>query len=413
MQTVNPFDAPSPDARLVSFGKPQKSRLDCIDALRGLVMVFMCLDHSREFFGDLRLDPTDLETTTPFFFLTRWITHYCAPTFVFLAGIGAWLYGQKANNKSELAKFLVTRGVWLIFLEFTVVYFGWFQNFGPPLMFIVIAAIGTSMIALAALIYLPYPLLLSAGLAIVFLHNTLDPLTPENFGVFAPVWKLLHEGGEIPSLFLGIGYPVLAWIGVICVGYCFGSLLQQHRPARRRRCLQIGIACTLLFVVLRVINGYGNPSPRIATDDWTVAAMSFLNCTKYPPSLAYLLMTIGPALIVLSLLDRESLASRNTTHWYSILLAYGRVPLFFYVVHLYLIHTSSRLLYWVVRGEPLSPLYTSFMTYQTQADYPAIYGFPLWVVYAGWFCMLLILWPLCIWFGRLKRNGKSAIWSYL
>ena len=264
---------------------PKRQRLDCIDALRGLVMVFMCLDHSREFFGDLRLDPTELETTTPFFFLTRWITHYCAPTFVFLAGVGAWLYGQKANSKSELAKFLVTRGVWLIFLEFTIVYFGWFQNFGPPLMFIVIAAIGTSMIALAALIYLPYPFLLSVGLAIVFLHNTLDPLTPDDFGVFAPVWKLLHEGGEIPSLFLGIGYPVLAWIGVISVGYCFGRILQQERAVRRKQCLQIGIVCTVLFVVLRAINGYGDPSPRIATDNWMVAAMSFLNCTKYPPSL--------------------------------------------------------------------------------------------------------------------------------
>lgn len=392
---------------------PKRNRLDCIDALRGLVMVFMCLDHSREFFGDLRLDPTDLKTTTPFFFLTRWITHFCAPTFVFLAGIAAWMYGQKVNDKNKLAWFLLTRGVWLVFLEFTVVYFGWFQNIGPPLMFIVIAAIGTSMIALAGLIYLPYRLLLSIGLAIVFLHNMLDPLSPDNFGALAPLWKLLHEGGEIPSLYLGVGYPVLAWIGVISVGYCFGKVLQQDGPTRRKHCLQIGFACTLLFIILRSANIYGDPAGRVNSADWTITAMSFLNCNKYPPSLCYLLMTLGPALIVLSLLDVETPKNRSQIHPYSILLTYGRVPLFFYVAHLYLIHTSSRLLYWVVRGEPLSPLYTSFMTYQTESGYPAIYGFPMWVFYVGWLCMLLILWPLCIWFGRLKRNGKSVIWSYL
>ncbi|MCP4784262.1 MAG: DUF1624 domain-containing protein [Fuerstiella sp.] len=397
-------------------GSPQQSRqrLDCIDALRGLVMVFMCLDHSREFFGDLRVQPEDLETTTPLLFATRWVTHFCAPTFIFLAGTSAWLYGQKTGDRRQLARFLWTRGLWLILLEFTVVYFGWFFSIGPfPLMFIVIAAIGFCMIVLSVLIFLPYKLLCAVGLLIVVLHNTLDPVQPSDFGMCSWLWQLLHDGGLIGLLNMDVGYPVLAWIGVIVCGYCFGAVLEQDQGQRRRTCFKIGSLCVMLFLILRTANLYGDPSPRVVDAGWQVSIMSFLMCTKYPPSLLYLLMTLGPALIVLGGFDQMPPKTYAGEKLRTALLAYGRVPLFFYIAHLYLIHASSRLLYWVVRGEPLSPVATAFRCFTNESEFPENYGFPLWVVYPAWLVMLLILWPLCAWYGQRKRRGQHFFWSYL
>ena len=377
-------------------------------------MVFMCLDHTREFFGDLRLEPENLETTTPLLFATRWVTHFCAPAFIFLAGTSAWLYRQKTGSRSQLARFLFTRGLWLILLEFTVVYFGWFFSIGPfPLMFIVIAAIGSCMIVLSGLSFLPYRILCAVGLLIVLLHNTLDPLEANDFGNCSWLWKLLHDGGRIELLNLDVGYPILAWIGVIVCGYCFGAVLEQSRGKRRRTCFRIGSSCVLLFLILRTIDVYGEPSARVTSADWQLDIMSFLKCTKYPPSLLYLLMTLGPALIVLGAFDQTHPNSVVADKTWTVLLAYGRVPLFFYVSHLYLIHTSSKLLYWVVRDEPMSAVATAFRCFQNQTEFPAHYGFPLWVVYSAWLTMLLMLWPLCSWYGQRKKRGRHFLWSYL
>jgi len=387
-------------------------------------MVFMCLDHTREFFGDLRLAPEDLQTTTPLLFFTRWVTHFCAPTFVFLAGVSAWFYGQKSGSRRQLAEFLVTRGMWLLFLEFTVVYFGWLQCVGRfPLMFIVIGAIGVSMMALAALVYLPYWAVCCFGLVTVALHNCLDGFAVSDFGRFGDVWVLLHQGGRIESLYdianlrLDIGYPILAWVGVISCGYVFGRVLQQDRAVRSAQCLQLGLGCIVLFLVLRGLNFYGDPRPWGEQSTATITVLSFLMCTKYPPSLLYLLMTLGPALVVLGIFEQWSVAEsgreRKSPRLLSALLVFGRVPLFFYVVHLYLIHTLSRLLYWVARGEPLSPLQVAFECFQNESPFPKNYGFSMNVVYLAWPLMLMILWPMCMWFGKVKRRGNSWIWSYL
>ena len=404
--------------------KPASRRMNSIDALRGLVMVFMCLDHTREFFGDLRVAPEELETTTPLLFFTRWITHFCAPTFVFLAGVSAWFYGQNVGNKHELASFLLTRGLWLVFLEFTVVYFGWMQCVGYfPLMFIVIGAIGVSMMALAALIWLPYWMIACVGIGIVALHNCLDGLTVANPGLLSDVWAIVHKGGSLDYIEsairipIEVGYPILAWIGVIACGYAFGRVLQQDPLSRSRACFITGTIGIALFVILRAVNGYGDPQPWSPQSSDAFTLLSFLKCSKYPPSLLYLLMTLGPALIVLGLFDRWFVNSESIgqpePRALSALLVFGRVPLFFYVVHLYLIHTLDRLLYWVARGEPVSPLQIAFDCFGNEKPFPEIYGFDVIVFYTAWPLMLLILWPLCRWFGQLKRNGKSWIWSYL
>lgn len=378
-------------------------------------MVFMCLDHTREFFGDLGNNPENLETTTPILFFTRWITHYCAPTFVFLAGVGAWLFGKKTADRKRLSSFLVSRGLWLIFLEFTVVYFAWaFSVRTLPLMFIVIAVIGTSMMVLALLVHLPYAVLLTLSLSIIILHNLLDPITPGDLGGLGNLWVFLHEGGVLFGESIVVGYPLLAWVGVIGAGYCFGRVMDFERPQRRRVCFAIGTACTVLFLLLRYLGFYGDPSPRIYTDSTTINVLSFLRCTKYPPSLLYLLMTLGPSLIVLGMLDGES-SSRTVPAWSprGILLTYGQVPLFYYVAHLYLIHAGSMLVYWIYCGQPISSVVDFSSAMIDGRRMPPEYGFSLPIVYLAWFCMLAILWPLCMWYGRVKRNGRHVIWSYL
>ena len=271
-----------------------KQRFSSIDALRGLVMVVMCLDHTREYFGDLRLNPEDLATTTPSLFYTRWVTHFCAPTFVFLAGVSAWMYGR-SKTKSELSVFLLTRGLWLLVLEFTIIHFAWFHAFGTyPFMFIVIAAIGASMVAMAALVFLPVRAVAATGLGIVLFHNVLDPIVPEDFGAFSNLWIFLHEGGHIKQLFLNVGYPVLPWIGVMACGYSFGMLLHVHRPLRINACLSAGLCCVIIFVLLRSLNLYGDAARWTVQKNTYFSVMSFLSTTKYPPSLLYL-TTVWPS----------------------------------------------------------------------------------------------------------------------
>ena len=394
----------------------QHSRLDCIDALRGLVMIFMCLDHTREFFFDQRVYPEDLSQPTPLLFATRWITHFCAPTFIFLAGVSAFLFQQKTSSRLRLSGFLLTRGVWLIVLEFTVVHFGWLQTFSDfPFMFIVIAAIGASMIALSGLIWLPFPVLCSTGISIVVLHNCLDQFAPDTAEESNLFWILFHTGGSLQTVRTAIGYPILAWIGVICCGYSFGRVMLFPRPVRVRVTLALGVACTVLFVGLRWINVYGDPSPRLIGVSFPVSLMSFLKCSKYPPSLCYLLMTLGPMLTVLSLFDRTTDGIKGSARpsFRGPLLDFGRVPLFFYIVHLYLISCSCRLLYGIVKGEFVSSLVISFRFQDRFDEYPEFYGLPLWVTYPAWIVMLLILWPLCRWYGRVKRRSKNPLLKYL
>ncbi|HLO82671.1 MAG TPA: heparan-alpha-glucosaminide N-acetyltransferase domain-containing protein [Chitinophagaceae bacterium] len=313
-------------------------RIESIDLLRGIVIIIMAIDHVRGYFhaGAHTSDPTDLSTTYPALFFTRWITHFCAPVFVFLAGTSASLIGQR-KSKAELSRFLLTRGLWLVFVELVIVNFAWF--FDPHFSFNplqVIWALGISMIALAALIHLPGKLILVFGLAILFGHNLLDNVHVEGNTVKAFVWAMLHD--PVRFEFLGrifrTNYPVLPWIGIMALGYSLGSLYAKEvLPEKRKKILlSIGGAAIVLFILIRATNLYGDQLKWSVQNGPVFTLMSFINTTKYPPSLLYSLMTLGPSLILLALLERPA------GKWAHPILHFGRVPMFFYLLHLYLIH---------------------------------------------------------------------------
>ena len=401
------------------------SRIDSIDLLRGIVMVIMMLDHTRDFIhnGALQFDPTDLSRTNVWLFFTRWITHFCAPVFVFLAGTGAYLQFARGKSKRELSRFLVTRGLWLIVLEFTVVRFGVVFNFDPKMLGFmqVIWVIGVSMIVLAALIHLPLKVLGVIALVMIVFHNALDRIGVRGMGPGlaqgwrAKVWVLLHQQGlfqiagpKSPLLF--VAYPLIPWIGVMAAGYVFGVLYQKDVATRRRALLRIGGGATLLFILLRLINVYGDPSQRSAQKNALFSVLSFLNTTKYPPSLLYLLMTLGPAIIALALFElRQSPTSRPS--WLrSALVTFGRVPLFFYLLQWYTAHLISVLLH-LAFHKPVNWLFQTPLDWFT-LPHPGI-GFNLAVVYASWITGVLVLYPLCKWWAGVKQRRRDWWLSYL
>jgi uncharacterized membrane protein len=379
-------------------------RLVAIDLLRGLVMILMALDHTRDFFGASGMDPRDVHE--PALFLTRWVTHFCAPVFIFLAGISAWLYGARGRSTGELSRFLLTRGFWLIVLEFTVVRLGWTFSLAPSFLVAqVIWAIGVSMVALAALVHLPRWAVAALALITIAGHNALDGIEAANFGAAAWVWNLLHE----PALLeLGYGvslfalYPLIPWIGVMAAGYCLGPVLALDDPAaRRRRLLGLGIAATAGFVLLRASNLYGDPAPWVLEQSWSTTVLSFLNCEKYPPSLLYLMMTLGPALILLVAFER---AAGPVARWITV---FGSVPLFYYVLHLFLIHGLALAFAQFTTGQSAWLLGTS------PPDKPSGYGLSLAEVYLVTLLIVLMLHAPCRWFARVKRSGSGWWWSYL
>ena len=280
---------------------PARPRLDTVDLLRGIAMVLMALDHCRDWFTNANEDPVDLLHTWPALFFTRWITHYCAPAFVFLAGAGAYLYGSRGRTRREVSRFLVTRGIWLVFLELTVVRMGWY--FSLDYHYIgdaqVIWAIGWCMVALSALVYLPARYVTAIGIAIVTLHNILDGIASKTLGQWSALWMFIHEKGTItpaPGYILYLAYPVLSWIGVMAAGYGFGALLTLEARLRRKLFLIIGPAMIAAFLLIRFTNLYGDMAKWTAQTSALFTLISFLNVTKYPPSLLYILMTLGPAI---------------------------------------------------------------------------------------------------------------------
>src|SRR5882724_3125083 len=334
--------------------KPARKRLDSIDMLRGIVMVIMMLDHTRDFIhsGALLFDPLDLSKTTVSLFLTRWITHYCAPIFVFLAGTGAYLRYARGSSKRELSRFLISRGIWLIILEFTIVRLGAFFNLDPRfILFLqVIFVIGFSMIVLAGLVHLPLKITLAFGLLMIALHNILDkyPVRPWQ-GPQSPVpswgaklFMLLHQPGlfpigpRFPSPLVFILYPLIPWIGVMAAGYAFGGLYTKDVRLRRRWLLLIGAIATWLFVFIRAVDKYGEPLHWARQKNLVFTVLSFINTTKYPPSLDYLLMTLGPAILLLAFFEpgRDAViaASRSAgSRLRNFFVTFGRVPLFYYL----------------------------------------------------------------------------------
>jgi uncharacterized membrane protein len=385
-------------------------RVDSIDFVRGAVMILMALDHVRDFFSDrLYLDPTDPQTSTPSIFLTRWVTHFCAPTFIFLAGTAAYLAGTRGKSTSELSWFLLTRGLWLAMLEVTVNRALWMFNYdlhhhGAGVFW----AIGWSMVALSGLVYLPTAFVTAFGILMIALHNLLDGVTADQVGLPRWLWTILHSPGEAPigyGFTFGTGYCLVPWIGVMAVGYGFGRLFQLDPPPRRRRFFQLGVAITLGFIILRAANVYGDPRPWAEQSSALWTFLSFLNCTKYPPSLSYLGMTLGPAILALAVFDGPLGRSARPV------VTFGRVPLFFYLLHIPLIHGGAAICDYVRFG--WSPLATGGPWEVRPETVPASYGVSLPVVYAIWVCVLLILYPPCRWFAKVKRRRRDAWLSYL
>jgi uncharacterized membrane protein len=386
-----------------TLSRPQ--RIDSIDLLRGIVMIIMALDHARDFFhSDAALfDPTDLAKTNIVLFFTRWITHYCAPVFVFLAGTGVFISLSRGKSKSVLTKFLITRGLWLIVLELTIVRFGWSFNvdYASFTVLQVIWVIGVSMIVLAGLIHLRLSMITVFGALLVLCHNLLDGIQPETFASMSNLWYLLHVQGLIQ--FLGINifviYPLIPWIGVMALGYTFGSIIILPADVRKKFLLRLGIVLTAAFVVLRAINIYGDPSPWSTQSSFSFTLLSFLNTTKYPPSLLFLLMTLGPAILILVYLE-------NWKGWLADhVVIFGRVPMFYYILHIVLLHIMSGIANYPAFG------FNAF-TFDP-LTLPVGFGFDLWAAYAAWIAAIVILYPLCRWYAELKKRSSNSLLSYL
>jgi uncharacterized membrane protein len=391
-------------------------RLAAVDALRGAVMVLMALDHTRDFIhaGAMAFSPEDLARTTPILFLTRWITHICAPTFMFLAGAGAFLRLERERSVTAVSRFLWTRGLWLVLLEVTVMRLAMNFSLGPPypVLLIVLTALGVAMIALAALIHLPRGVVLFVSLAVIALHNLLDPIQAARFGRFAGLWTLLHQQGvfTVGGITFVVAYPVLAWIGVMGAGYGCGPVLLLDAQRRRRLLLFAGGAMLIGFLLLRTANGYGDPSPWSAQSSTVFTVLSFLRTTKYPPSLQFLLMTLGPALIALAWLERHT---RNAA--VDALATIGRVPMFFYVVHFTALHVVASSMAWVRYGrQSLAFLFNPLPSMGGPAAlFPPGFGYPLWTVYVVWLGIVLSLYPVCRWFAGVKKRRRDWWVSYL
>jgi uncharacterized membrane protein len=388
-----------PAAATESFRVAAERRLDHVDLLRGLVMVIMVLDHVRDYLTNAHFDPTDLIRTDLALFGTRWITHFCAPIFIFLAGASAWIAGTR-RTRAELTRLLLTRGLWLILLEFTVISFGWYFStrwtVGGRAQ--VIWAIGASMVVLAGLIHLPRPAIAGFGLLLLLGHNLLDGITPESLGALAPLWHVLHVPGELGMV--SLRYPLVPWVGVMALGYIAGPTVFSRDAEASRRLVWVGGFLVFAFVELRLLNRYGDPSARLLDGDPATMLMSFLNTTKYPPSLLYLLMTLGPGLIALAVLRgaKGPLAG--------VLVTFGRVPFLFYVAHLYLVH-SIAVAVGVAQGFPTSAMLTYFR------DLPKAYGFGLPVVYLVWLSVVAALYPVCRRYATHKARSRTWWLSYL
>ncbi len=390
----------------------EKPRIASVDLMRGIVMVIMALDHARDYFhaDAFVYDPTDLEQTTPAVFFTRFITHFCAPTFVLLAGTAARI-SQQRKTKKELSGFLFTRGLWLILLEVTIVRFGMlFQLHYDVTIFQVIWAIGFGMVLLALAIRLPFEVVLGLGLIITFGHDALTAITLGAADPFVILWTFTHQPNLIeliPGASGFVAYPFLPWFGILLLGYCMGEWFTKGFSPEKRRSLllRVGITAIVLFLVLRYFNLYGDPSPWSAQKNTLYTLLSFLNVTKYPASLQYALITLGPVLIALSLLEKVRVSTAHP------LVVFGRVPLFYYVLHFYLLHLGALLLYMINTGSSVAQMDFHFMA--GFGGLPVGYGYPLIAGYIAWITVVLILYPVCYAYNRYKTTHNQWWLSYL
>ncbi|HEY6083560.1 MAG TPA: heparan-alpha-glucosaminide N-acetyltransferase domain-containing protein [Chitinophagaceae bacterium] len=388
---------------------PVRNRIISIDLLRGIVMVTMALDHVRDFFhlDALQQDPLNLATTTPPLFLTRWITHFCAPVFVFLAGVSIYLAGLR-RTRTELRIFLITRGLWLIAIEIVVMTFA--LSFNPTYNLVILDtlwAIGTSMIVVGLLINLPWKALLAIGLIIVAGHNLLDVLNIPQKGAWQVIWHFIYG---FPAVFplskthtLIVAYTFLSWTGIMILGYVTGRLFAPGMEVKKRiKILWLaGAIAILLFIVLRWANVYGNPVPWSVQKKAGFTLLSFLNVNKYPPSLLFTCMTLGPALILLAVFEQAK--SRLS----ALLVIYGRVPFFYFIIHFFLVHLLLVIAFFLsgygIKDIASPPFYF----------HPPQLGYPLGIVYIIWILVVVLMYPICRWYAQYKRTHTQWWLSYL
>lgn len=388
-------------------------RIVSLDIFRGLIMVIMALDHARDFFTNVPFEPESLAQTWPALFFTRWITHFCAPMFFLLAGTGAFLYGQR-HTKVELTRFLWTRGLWLIALEFTIVGTAW--SFQIPFGFFgVIWALGASMVLMAAIVHLPMRWIAGLSLATMALHDLLDRVRPSQFGSWAWLWGILHKRGGVLLPFGArefVLFPLVPLAGVMAAGYWLGQLYLMERERRKKLLLVLGAGMLAAFVLLRTTNLYGNPPAGlggVSQGDFHVQStfaktvILFLDVEKYPPSLQFLLMTLGPSFLLLAWLDQTRVPRGLAALW-----TFGRVPMFFYILHLYVIHGLAVGVA-VLRHEPVGWLFHGAFFGET----PEGYGYNLPFVYLMWITALGVLYFPCVWFAELKKRRRDWWLSYL
>ncbi|WP_339724237.1 DUF1624 domain-containing protein [Maribacter stanieri] len=386
----------------------KNNRIESIDLLRGIVMVLMALDHTRAFlhYDSYFFSPTDISQTTVPLFITRFITHFCAPVFVFLAGTSAYLSGRR-KNKKELSTWLIKRGVWLVILELTIVQFVWqFQLDYAMNVLQVIWVLGVSMIFLAAFIYVPKRLMITVSLIVIFGHNALDGFEPETWN---GLWTILHLQAPIVTKYFAIMvfYPLVPWVFVMPLGYHFGVLYTQDFDpiVRKKYLIYLGLTAIGLFFIIRALNFYGDPNSWSNFESLTSTILSFMNVSKYPPSLLYLLITLGPSILLLAFVEN----CKGRIHHAIVII--GRVPLFFYVVHLFVIHLVALIIATIMGFSPRLMVIELFISLTKSLQG---FGFNLVVVYILAIAITLTLYPLCIWFWKYKNNNRDKWWlSYL
>jgi uncharacterized membrane protein len=382
-----------------------RARIESVDVVRGVIMIIMALDHTRDFFGIPGQNPTDMATTTAALFFTRWITHFCAPVFFLLTGTGAYL-ALRRRSPGELSGFLFKRGLWLIFLETVIVRCLAYQfNFDFRVtMLVVLWALGWAMITLSALVRMPAYVATAFGVLLIAGHNLFDSVRSAN-----PLWSILHSPGFVlntPDHVVFVAYPLIPWVGVTAVGYGLGQVYGWDADRRRAFLLRLGLSLTLGFLVLRGVNVYGDPSRWMQQKSALFTALSFLNTTKYPPSLLFLLMTLGPAMIFLLAVDRGTPRSLRPA------LVFGKVPMFYFVLHFALIHLLAVVTCYVKYGSAHWMFESPDLGHYPFSAPPG-WGFSLPVVYLAWAFVVVAMYPLCRWFAAVKQRRSDPWLSYL
>ena len=382
-----------------------RARIEAVDLVRGVIMVIMALDHTRDYFGMPGANPTDLATASTALFLTRWITHFCAPTFFLLTGTGAYL-SRRTRTTRDLSRFLFTRGLWLIFLEIVVLrcFSLQFNVDYHVTVLTVLWALGWSMIALSALIFLPASVAAGVGVVLIAGHNLFDGVRSSN-----PLWSVLHAPGFLvpgPDHSVFVAYPIIPWIGVTAAGYGLGQIYAWPESRRRQWLLRTGVAVTAAFLVLRGLNVYGDPVRWSAQKSAVVTALSFLNTNKYPPSLLFLLMTLGPVLLFLRAVDRDTPRILRPA------VVIGKVPMFYFLVHMTLIHVIAVAVCYAHYGAA-HWMFESPSLDRYPFTPPPGWGFSLPTVYFVWATVVLALYPLSRWYAAMKARRTDWWLSYL